>query len=791
MPVPVRLRHRAPETCAGRFGPPRSARGVWWTLLVLAIGFWPRTARAEPREIVVPADRAWTDTGIDLAGSDRAIRIDATGRATILHLKLREYLFGLDFDRAVGPEGTYVWPRHYWRRGNLTPATTHFPVPAGVDGPAPAFGLIAKIGEDGPAFYAGAHYQGVPDRAGRLWLGINDYNLRDNHGAFHARVTFDPPPRPEPVPTSEIRADGTARPQPHARVLLLYVDGLRPDVLHEMAEAGFLPNLKAAFLDQGLECANAFTTFPSNTLVANGALFTGLFPDRTGIKSQNQFERTTLKHRGHMSEWMPDWLFSRTTKGPQVSDLLDKFAPENTYRFLRQRGILTLGNAVGTPNYRFTILPITPMNPPTQWLHRALNTIRNPFKASLSIPDQLDVINGRYVIEEMLGDPDARVMAAWFPMVDKVSHHSARGQYGAARRELVVFDRFFGRMMKRLGQVGWGDSTYLILVSDHGHVGGEREVSHRCNLARELFFRRLGCNVSVVGQDWTVTGSDPKRFVFLDHQAWGTAAIYLPKGSYTHGPWQRNSLAELMDYDLGPNRGRANLLETITQFQGPEWQPGLSRPVDVALVKLDASRVLVYRSAENQALITVGTRIDGAVEYRYEPIRGVRAGSDGQIGFDPPRHGEDPLGWLRDRAFAKAVQPLQSAEWCATPHTAQEWLQATAETDYPDAVVGMAKFFAWRPPMEDLADARDPDLLVTAARGWSFRSEDDFGTDHGAPLREAMRITLFLSGRGIRHGVLREPHRIIDVMPTMLDLAGVTYRAEQLDGRAITGIYEE
>jgi arylsulfatase A-like enzyme len=764
----------------------RSARRILLGA-VLAAGLGV-PVRAE-QEVVVPAQQAWTDTGVDVQGFGRPIRIRASGRAGVVSLKLKERLLGFDFDQHVGPEGTYAWPQHYWDRGRWTLQTATFPVSSGVEGPAPAFGLIGKIGADGRPFYVGREYVGVPDRSGRLWLGVNDYDVRDNAGEFRARIERDvDASAAAPAARPTVQPDGDARPRRGARVLLLYVDGLRPDVVHEMSAQGFLPTITATFLDGGLDCANAFTTFTSNTLVANGTLFTGLFPDRTGIKSQNQFERTTLMPRGQLSEWMPDWLVSRLTPGgPRIFDLLDKFAPENTYRFLRQRGIMTLGNYVGAPHYRSTILPITPMNPPPRWLHRALNTLRNPFKATLHIPHQLDAINARYVTEELLGDADAKVIAAWFPMVDKVSHHSARGQYGAARRELALFDRSLATILARLRQIGWDRSTYLILVSDHGHTGGEERPVRSCNLARDLFHRQLGCNVRVVGTRWELPGSRPDRFVFLDHQAWSQASIYLPKASYHHGPWQRNTLAELLAYDLGPNRGRVDLLETISQFRGSAWTTGQPRPIEVVLVKVDAGRVLVYRSPESQAFITWQRDADGVERFRYQPMRRIRVDAQGQVAHEAAHPDEDPFGWLRDAAFRAATEPTPA--WLAQPHTAQEWLEATAPTRYPDAVVGIATFFGWQPPMQDLAESRDPDLLVTAAPGWTFRTDGELGTDHGSLAREAMRISLFLAGPGIRPGVWTRPQRIADVTPTILDMAGIAYDASFLDGRAIRGIY--
>ncbi len=561
----------------------------------------------------------------------------------------------------------------------------------------------------------------------------------------------------------EIPVVVSGQPVSKAHVVLLYVDGLRPDVVHTMAQEGLLPNIQQIFIDGGLEFTRVFTTFPSNTLTANGALFTGRFPDRTGIKSQNQFERTTRIPTGQLSEWIPDWLLRHQRFGPRISDLLDKFAPENTYRFLQQRGIPMLDTYLGK-SYQFTILPIAPLNPPPLWVHRAFNAIEQPWAASHRIPHELDRINARYMIEELIGEPEARVIAAWFPMVDKISHHSPRGQFGEARSTLMFFDRMLGKMVRRIHQVGWGASTYLFLVSDHGHVGGETGPNQPASLVEGLFHRQLGCNVKVVGKDWIHPGMDPNRFVFIDHQAWGQASIFLPKGAYHTGAWQRNSLAELMAYDVGPNHDRVNVLEALGQFEG----------VDLVVVKLDASRILVRRALENQAVIHLETDEGGTERYRYEP-----AHSD-----------EDPLGYLRDPTIRDAVAPMPVAQWMAAAHSAEEWLRVSAETEYPDAIVGMVKFFGWEPPVEELADNRDPDVVVTAARGWSFRTDGEQGTDHGAPLREAMRITCFLAGPSIRRGESPTPHRIIDLMPTILTMVGVHYPPESLDGKPFEGIYD-
>ena len=489
---------------------------------------------------------------------------------------------------------------------------------------------------------------------------------------------------------------------------------------------------------------------------------TGRFPDRTGIKSQNQFERTTRLPAGQAGEWLPEWLARRTRQGPRIVDLLDKFAPEDTHQVLRRRGVPMLDTYLGA-RYRHTVLPIAPLNPPPLWLHRALNTIEQPFTAIHRIPHELDQVNARYLIEEVLGDPEARVILAWFPMVDKLSHHSPRGQFGDVRDTLIAFDRWLGKMVRRIRQVGWSHSTYLFLISDHGHVGGTTHPSRPAGLVETFVHRRLGCNVRVVGQEWVHPGFDPNRFVFVDHQAWGQASIFLPQAAYHTGAWRRNTLEELLAYDLGPNRGRVNLVDALGRFDG----------VDLVLVKLDAARVLVHRASAPDALIHLQTDEAGMEQYRYEPS------------FPE----DDPLGYLRDPTVREAASPRPVAQWMAEAHSAEEWLRVTAGTDYPDAVVGIAKFFSWKPPVAQLADSRDPDLVATAARGWTFRTDGETGTDHGAPLREAMRMTCFLAGPNIRLGQSSHPHRIIDLMPTILHLVGIEYPPESLDGTAMEGIF--
>ena len=143
-----------------------------------------------------------------------------------------------------------------------------------------------------------------------------------------------------------------------------------------------------------------------------------------------------------------------------------------------------------------------------------------------------------------------------------------------------------------------------------------------------------------------------------------------------------------------------NLLESLAAFHPPEWDGRGPKPVDLILVKLDERRVFLYRDEDRQAILH--REGDGSQErYRYEPVRALVQSDGGELRYEPAAPGLDPLGYLQDAAFRKSAG---GAGWLATTHTAREWLHATSQTRYPDAVVAMSKFFAWQHPVTDLAD---------------------------------------------------------------------------------------
>lgn len=127
-------------------------------------------ARAAQREktVTVYANQPWTDTGIDIE-PDMTIDVEAEGQIA----------FGVG--RYAGPDGN--------RSANL--GTSVYPVQdAGVGA------LIAKIryrdGSDSNILFIGSRRRTYtePNEYGRLYIGVNDDNFRDNSGSYRVTIRW-------------------------------------------------------------------------------------------------------------------------------------------------------------------------------------------------------------------------------------------------------------------------------------------------------------------------------------------------------------------------------------------------------------------------------------------------------------------------------------------------------------------------------------------------------------------------------------------------------------------------
>jgi hypothetical protein len=201
-------------------------------------------------------------------------------------------------------------------------------------------------------------------------------------------------------------------------------------------------------------------------------------------------------------------------------------------------------------------------------------------------------------------------------------------------------------------------------------------------------------------------------------------------------------------------------LRTRNQVQ-KELDPS---PIDfLALRSSWDSAIRLYRSESEQLVI----RPEGDT-IRLQPQGPWRAGL-------PLRLWED----------AKLDVKGDRATWLSEPHSEREWLRATHQTQYSNAVIGLTEQFS---PVRGLdREAVQPDLLILANDHWNFNVRSfNPGGNHGSFFRISTHSVMMVWGgdsTGIPRGrVIDEPYDSLSFVPTLLQLMG---RAESLPGRPI------
>jgi len=748
--------------------------------------------------IKVPGNVPWTNTGITVE-ADQYIHITAEGK---IEISKWSYV-GRDYDFAVGPEGPYDYADNVREK--------KFPLPAAEAGPAPCYALIGRVGEGGEVFLAGRSSVIKAPHAGTLYLGINDFNTSDNKGNFQASVGLykEPPKELLTWDTRSIVDAVETKPAPaakDARVIIFYLDGLRYDVLKEMAFKGYLPNIKKYFFDNGVDVVNSFTVFPSTTFTSTACFETASFNDLTGIKSDAFLDRYFVRMKHFFTPYGPVSA-ARRFKNDWATELVN---PANRPESLKSIFGYLKGSEI---SYANSALPVLYESPPLFYQDMMTNNVR--YAGLHEIRHKFDKINTQYSLEEVINRKN-RVMYVWLPGVDEGCHEFARGQFGPARKNLYLIDRYVGNMVDKLKKIGVFDKTYMVLYADHGHIGGKDFINQSFDIINDFFYKSirdvdgdgvlngdsgLGFNVRYVEHDEALhrehTDKPKEDFAAIANMGYGVAVVYLPyKSKYSRNWSKLNSYYDITHYEVYPGMRPVNIPDMLLRVDLSQTNkfPNVvsSRPIDMIIARVAPETVYIKNSKGLEALVERRPTGKGkrSFEYRYHVVTGFEQDAKGNNTYkEAVEVAEDPFGYFSSPGFVTYVK--DSAQWCKGFHSSSEWLAATKNTEYPDAVVAMAHFGIWDSSIKNLEERYAPDFAVTPKRGWSFQTDARQATDHGYPLYESMRIPILICGPTIKKGViLSEPHRIVDILPTVLDIAGASYDPDQIDGKAITGIYE-
>ncbi|TNE60085.1 MAG: phosphodiesterase [Bacteroidetes bacterium] len=443
-------------------------------------------------------------------------------------------------------------------------------------------------------------------------------------------------------------------------VTIFLIDGLSKHIFQEMVDQGKLPHLRELIRKSTL-VKHGIAAFPTMTGYGFYPFITGEDAARSGILGLRWFDRS--RENGNLRNYvgrtnvlmnedihhMPQTVFER----------YDSFytASVNTYMNRGVHDAEMTGWAHATSKYQsegvFKMLRHIPL------LGRRI--AKDHFQHESMVLEK--------ALEQLARNP--KVQWITFPGPDASNH--VLGTTDEYYRLLVHLDSLIGRFVSETAGLGQGETRMIAIVTDHGisDVSVNLDIPGRLEKEFGIALER-GPSVNL----YTQTLKDPISD-FVSKQGYFvingnlSAYIYLrdPVLNPTAQHWRNNQPFDLLTHYPARN-GAIHLPETIASMDG----------VELVACRPNDSTVTVYGKNGHADIIFNGTDA-----YRYVPA------------------GRDPFGY----DSIPALNILLKTGF----HSADQWLDASLETRFPDALYRLYSVMAAKGA---------GDLLVTAEKGYDL-----------------------------------------------------------------------
>jgi arylsulfatase A-like enzyme len=508
-------------------------------------------------------------------------------------------------------------------------------------------------------------------------------------------------------------------PDPSPSVCVLFFDGLSAEAFTRLVSAGALPNIKARIVDPGLQVQTAVASVPSETYPNLASLETGLLPGHHGIPANIWLDRRLRVREAHTNIL---GVFSSTDYLAPEARTLFEWLPNDTV-------VVTAPIARGATVHARNRIALIASYARNDWA----------FLDRKTLDDIGDAYSGASATRRV-------PPLVWGHLVgtDEVAHLSGL-ESPEFRAQMAAIDGAFGRLLRRLRRRHLDERILFVLVSDHGNSSYGTFVD-----ANELVNRVLRAHPTEAdcsrGDCVLVQATQQKDKTYdvgdamITVGAYRGAMIWLPANRF---PEDVPSAFRAPRRKRKPRQAAGELLKT----------PAASL-FAAALARAPEVRLVVTRGSASGTVALYGPA------GRAEIVREDRDGLD-PLYLYRILEGEDPL----DYAHAPAAAPL-----VGSAHEADEWLEATAETEYPDLVVQLPEFFD---------SPRSPDVFVSPKDGYGFTK--GYAAGHGSLSRNETVVPFVFAGPGVAPGVLHAA-RTVDLAPTLLSYLGIEYDPDEMDG---------
>ena len=282
-------------------------------------------------------------------------------------------------------------------------------------------------------------------------------------------------------------------------LLLIDVDGLRPDVFSAALQSGQLPGFASLMGGEHMErgwLAPALSTAPSITFTSQASLFTGAHPSQHGISGNQFFDRFGKHNQGtprHYAFDVGDTL--------AMKDAIQVFSDDLAARCL---DVPTLYARLGSSGWRSIVAGHMYASGADTWLRPSLldlarfTTGSNLFGISPAEFDRRTLDNLLASIEQD-GAPD--LITLYFLGLDHQSHtHGPQVQTEYLSRIIDPLVSQLWQTIHELNNSAEKNLPVCAVFSDHGHITVPADDQHSLRLAFP-FERELGKLFDALGLD--------------------------------------------------------------------------------------------------------------------------------------------------------------------------------------------------------------------------------------------------------------------------------------------------
>ena len=312
------------------------------------------------------------------------------------------------------------------------------------------------------------------------------------------------------------------------RVLILAFDGVGDPVLRRALADGSLPALSALLGERqgenvwahGYAAPGVTSVYPAETTAGWAAVYTGRSPAETGIAGNEWFSRDSLV------VYAPVPLSVGTVEQTlriYTDDLLGSLIRTPT---LFERADVRSHVSLGFVSHGADLLTLPDLNDVGDLLEGAVGALvsgRDEIYEELDDDSWEGVERGA----EQYGVPDLQV--AYFPGIDLVAHDGGSDAQQRYLREETADD--VARVLDVYRQRGLLDSTYVVVVADHGHTESLADDRHSLGGDPDgdepaALLDSLGLRV----RDFTIAADSSDFNVAMTYNE-ATAMIYLADGA--------------------------------------------------------------------------------------------------------------------------------------------------------------------------------------------------------------------------------------------------------------------